>query len=394
MDHRETSCENLPLLGLRVVDFTSALSGPYATQTLGDLGADVIKIERPAGDDSRSWGPPFVGGTASYFLSINRNKRSIALDLKTSDGQQTAHELITRADILVENFRPGVAARLGIGYDTARQLNSSVVYCSISGFGATLPSRPGYDQVVQASSGWMSLTGFPDSAPLRAGVPVGDVATGMAAVQAILAAVIRRDKTGAGAYVDIAMQDTLVSMLAYQAARYFATGSPPKRTGNEHPTVAPYGVFRTADGEVILAVGNDQQFARLATAINRPALSEDPRFMVNRLRAEHRGELNEVIEAALCQFETDDVLRLLSEAGVPCGRVNELGDVLESEESRARDLVLPLTAPGGEPFRSPGGFWHIDGMTAQVWRPPPALDQHGEEIRSELGMNPASSAFH
>lgn len=374
----------LPLAGIKVVDFTTALSGPFATQSFGDLGADVIKVEKPGGDDSRHWGPPFVGDTASYFVSINRNKRSIVLDLKADDDLETAKKLTGVADVVIENFRPGVAARLGIGPDAVREMNPSVIYCSLSGYGATQPSRPGYDQVVQATSGWMSLTGESDGQPLRAGVPVGDVATGMSAVQGVLAALFRRERTGQGAFVDIAMQDTLVSMLAYQAGRYFATEEPQPRTGNMHPTVAPYGVFSTADGNVVIAVGNDGQFRRLCTALSLEGARDDPRFADNQQRKAHQPELVELISNVLTQMPRAKVLALLDEAGVPAATVNDLRDVFTDPATAERGLVLGVEAPDGTPFRAPGGAWHIDGRFAQVHRNAPSLNADGDDIRTEI----------
>lgn len=376
--------KTLPMEGMRVVDFTTALSGPFATQTFGDLGADVIKVERPSGDDSRSWGPPFVGEAASYFLSINRNKRSIALDLKNEEDRSVALELIKSADVVIENYRPGVADRLGIGYAAARELNPSVVYCSISGYGADQPPKPGYDQVVQATSGWMSLTGMPDAEPLRTGVPVGDVASGMNAVQAVLAALLRRERTGKGALVDIAMQDTLVSMLAYQAGRYFATGVAPGRNGNHHPTVAPYGCYRTMDGNVVIAVGNNTQFTRLCETLDLPGLLSDADFRNNVDRCNNRDKLDSVLNARTAAMTSPELVQALEVAGVPGGPIRDLKEVFEDPATASRGLVLTFPGPSGENFSVPGGSWHLDGQHAAVHRPPPALGEHDAEIRAEL----------
>lgn len=238
----------LPLHGVKVLDLTTALSGPFSTQTLADMGADVIKVERPSGDDSRKWGPPFVGESAAYFYSVNRNKRSIALDLKDPADREIFTQLAAVSDVLVENYRPGVTSRLGISYEDLQEENPRLIYCSISGYGATMPPKAGYDQVVQATSGWMSLSGDENSGPMRTGVPIGDIAGGMNATQSILGSLYRRERTGKGAYIDIAMQDTLISMLAYHATRYFATGENSQPTGNIHPLLSPYGYFHTADG--------------------------------------------------------------------------------------------------------------------------------------------------
>src|SRR5438105_2517681 len=270
-----------PLSGLTVLDFSRVLAGPYCTMQLGDLGARVVKIEQPdRGDDTRAWGPPFVDGESAYFLSVNRNKESLALDLKHERARPILDALLARADVLVENFRPGTMERLGLGYAAVAARRPRIVYCSISGFGQTGPRRAeaGYDAMMQAEGGLMSITGAPDGPPFRLGVAIGDIATGMFAVQGILAALFARDRIGRGQHIDIAMLDAVTALLTYQASIVFATGETPRRMGNRHPSIAPYDTFATVDGEFVLSVGNDDQFARVAKLLGLPDLSEDPRF--------------------------------------------------------------------------------------------------------------------
>jgi crotonobetainyl-CoA:carnitine CoA-transferase CaiB-like acyl-CoA transferase len=288
-----------PLDGLTVLDFSRVLAGPYCTMQLGDLGARVIKIEQPGrGDDTRAWGPPFVAGESAYFLSVNRNKESLALDLKHPAAARVVEALLARADVLVENFRPGTMDRLGFGDDALAARYPRLVYCSISGFGQSGPRRaePGYDAMMQAEAGLMSITGAAGGPPFRVGVAVGDIATGMFAVQGILAALVARGRTGRGQRVDIAMLDAVTALLSYQASSAFATGDTPARMGNRHPSIAPYDTFAAADGEFVLSVGNDEQFRRLADVLGRRALAEDPRFRTNADRVIHtevlRGELS------------------------------------------------------------------------------------------------------
>ncbi|MDF3309613.1 CoA transferase [Rhodococcus sp. T2V] len=382
---------DLPLAGIRIVDFTQALSGPYCTLQLADLGADVVKVERAgAGDDTRRWGPPFVGDTAAYFLSVNRNKRSVELDLKSDFGREAAIALVGTADVVIENWRPGTADRLGLGHQQLRELYPHLIYCSISGFGADSP-RAGYDQVVQGTAGWMSLTGSADGEPFKTGVPIADVASGMFAAQAILAALVRRDRTDEGAYIDLAMQDALIAMLTYHAGSYFATGRPATRNGNHHATLAPYGTFATADGQVNIAVGNDGQWHRLCAALNLPGLADDPRFADNRARVEHRQELHAVLGAALKLETTTTVLASADRAGVPAGAIRDLAEVFTDPATLERGMVLEADHPRLGSVRAPGAAWRIDGDTATVRMPPPDLGQHTTELLTELGLTESSA---
>jgi formyl-CoA transferase len=378
---------SLPLEGIRVADFTQALAGPYCTMLLADLGADVVKVEMPGrGDDSRHWGPPFVGDTAAYFLAVNRNKRSIVLDLRSPDGREAAAALVAGSDVVVENWRPGTAARLGLDAGTLTERHPRLVHCSISGFGGDGPPRTGYDQIVQGMSGWMSLTGDGAGEPLKAGVPVGDISAGMFATHGILAALLKRERTGQGAVVDVAMLDSLVAMLAYQATRFFATGVAPLREGNQHATIAPYGTFPTQDGSLNVCVGNDLQFQRLGEALDAPHLGSDPRYQTNRLRLQHRDELTGEISEAMRRLTSADLLDRLELAGIPAGPIRTLDEVFADEEVQRRDLQLRVDHEQLGEVSVPGGPWRIDGVPVSARLPPPVLGQHTAQILEDLGL--------
>src|ERR1700682_5115320 len=290
---------SLPLDGIRVLDLTHALAGPYCTMLLGDLGADVIKLEPPTGDHSRQWGPPFIGSESSYFLSVNRNKRSVVLDLKHAAARSAARALALASDVVVESFKPGTAERLGLGPKELRKRKPDLVYASISGYGQKQPTLAGYDQIAQRASGLMSLPGTAEGPPLKVGVPVGDITAGMFAAHAILAALVARARTGKGAYIDVALNDALLALHTYQAGRFFATGDAPGREGNHHATIAPYGPFKVRDGFINVAVGCDTQYQRFSEALDAPELASDPRFTTNAQRQEARSELTQEIERRL-----------------------------------------------------------------------------------------------
>ncbi|MDO8836562.1 MAG: CoA transferase, partial [Vicinamibacterales bacterium] len=310
----------LPLDGLTVLDLTRVLSGPYCTMMLADMGARVIKIERPgSGDDTRAWGPPFVGGESSYFLSINRNKESVALDFKHPEGRRILDALIARADILVENFAPGTLDRLGLGYEAIAAIHPRLVYASITGFGTTGPlrDRPGYDAVVQAEGGLMSLTGPGDGEPYRLGVAIADIVAGLFATQGILLAMLVRERTGRGQHVDVGMLDSVVSLLTYQAGIYFTTGRTPMRSGNRHPSIAPYDTFEAADGTLVLAVGNDAQWRTFCRVCDDAAL-DSSRFGTNADRVRHDAELRPLLARVLATRTRQAWIDCLVPAGVPC----------------------------------------------------------------------------
>jgi crotonobetainyl-CoA:carnitine CoA-transferase CaiB-like acyl-CoA transferase len=370
--------------GVRVADFSQALSGPYCTLMLADLGADVIKIEsRSRGDDARHWGPPFLGEDAAYFMSVNRNKRSVALDLKDPDDHASASAIVAGCDVVVENWRPGTAERLGLGAAALRALHPGLVYCSISGFGQDQGTRAGYDQILQGTSGVMSMTG-PEGTPTKWGVPVGDIATGMFAATAIVSALLERTTTGVGRVLDVAMQDSLVAMQTHQAARYLATGVSPGTVDNGHATIAPYGLFTTSDGHVNICVGNDAQFVRMCTALGRPDLGDDARFVTNSLRLEHKAALLAHLGETLGALSSADVIAALELAGVPVGPVLDVGEVLDAPATLDRGMVMTFHRDDAGDARVVNTPWKVDGAAPSVRRPPPTLGQHNDEVLGGL----------
>ncbi|SDT87617.1 CaiB/BaiF CoA transferase family protein [Halopseudomonas salegens] len=347
------------LSGLRVLDLSRILAGPWAGQLLGDLGADVVKIERPqGGDDTRAWGPPYLKDSAgcdtseaAYFLSANRNKRSLAIDFTQPAGQAELKRLVAKADVLIENFKVGGLAAYGLDYASLQALNPRLIYCSVTGFGQTGPyaARAGYDFMIQGLGGLMSVTGQPDgepgAGPLKVGVALTDVLTGLYASNAILAALAEREKSGLGQHIDLALLDVQVASLANQALNYLTTGQVPQRLGNAHPNIVPYQDFPTADGNVILTVGNDSQFRAFAAAVGQAQWADDPRFASNASRVAHRDELIPLIRQQTVFRTTDEWVRLLQEAGVPCGPINDLQQVFADSQVQARELLLPMPHP-------------------------------------------------
>jgi formyl-CoA transferase len=379
---------NGPLHGIRVVDLTRALAGPYCTLVLGDLGAEVVKVEQPGtGDETRTWGPPFIADQSAYFLSINRNKKSVTLDLKQPQGLQVLHRLVGWADVLVENFRPGTLARLGMDYDKARTINDRLIYCSISGFGRDGPraSQPAYDQIVQGLSGAMSLTGPTEGPPTKFGIAISDIGAGMWAVCAIGAALFHRERSGQGQWIDASMLAGLVALLTFQAGRYFATGEAPGPAGNQHPTIAPYETFRTADGWLNLACGNEGHWRRFCRALGVAELLSDERFSSNADRVRHRAALNERLEPRIAAMMTAEVVAALEAAEVPAGPVFELSEVFadpQAEHLRLRETVQHPTA--GDV--SVTGFpWRCSETPPAIRYPPPLLGQHNDEVLAALG---------
>jgi crotonobetainyl-CoA:carnitine CoA-transferase CaiB-like acyl-CoA transferase len=374
-----------PLAGVRVVDLSRVLAGPYATMTLADLGADVVKIEHPAGgDETRTWGPPFAGGESAYFLSINRGKRSVALDLKDPEGRELALELCARADVVIENFRPGGAARLGLDYEAVRKRRPSVVYCTISGFGSREPrDRAGYDFTVQAESGLMAITGEPDGEPMKVGVAIVDVLAGLNAATAILAALHRRDLTGEGDRVEVSLIDSAFAALVNVGANALLTGAEPQRYGNAHPSIVPYQPFRAADGWIAVAAANDGLYMKLCEAIERPDLAGDERYATNETRVLNRESLIAELQAVFAAHSTADWERLLLAAGVPAGKIRGVGEALRTAPARTRSVHHPtvgLIELVGPPFE-------LDSAALGPSPPPPLLGQHTDEVLQELGVD-------
>jgi crotonobetainyl-CoA:carnitine CoA-transferase CaiB-like acyl-CoA transferase len=376
-----------PLTGTTVLDLTRVLSGPYCTMMLADLGARVIKIEQPrGGDDTRHWGPPFLGTESAYFLSINRNKESVTLDFKQTRGRALLDRLIAMSDVLVENFRPGTLARLGLDYATLAPKHPRLVYCSVSGYGHTGPrsQEPGYDAVLQGEGGLMSLTGAADVPPVRVGVAVADIVTGIFACQGISAALFARERTGRGQQVDIAMLDTVAAMLTYQAGIYFATGQPPHRMGNRHPTIVPYETFTASDGEFVLAVGTDEQFRKFCEVAG---LQAGDRFATNRGRVTGYAELRPMIAERMKTQTRSYWIEHLGKAGVPCGSVRDLHEVFTDPQITAREMSVPMTHPVAGPIRVLGSPLKLSDTPASQRTPPPTLGQHTESVLgSDLGL--------
>lgn len=376
------------LAGVLVADFSRVLAGPYATMLLADLGAEVVKVERPgAGDDTRAWGPPHADGEATYYLGVNRNKRSIALDLTDPSDVDIARDLATRADVLVENFRPGTMERMGLGYDRLRKDNPRLVYCSITGFGSGAgASLPGYDLLVQAVGGLMSVTGEPDGPGTKTGVAVVDVITGLHAALGVLAALRHRDRTGEGQRVEVSLLSSLLSALVNQASGYVSAGVVPGRMGNSHPSIAPYEVFEARDRPIAVAVGNDRQFQALCAVVGRPDLAQDPRFATNTSRVAARGALAASLSETFSSRTADDWFEALTAAGVPCGPINDVAAAFGLAESLGLDPVVEIADPRRDaPVRQVANPIRL-GDTPPAYRlAPPRLDEDGAWVREMLG---------
>lgn len=355
---------------------------------LGDMGAEVVKVEPPpAGDDSRQWGPPFVGGTSTYFLSVNRNKKSLGLNLRTDDGRQILWKLIERADVLLENFRPGVFERLGFGYDAVRRVNPRTVYCSISGYGQTGPyrERPGYDVIAQAESGVMDLTGEPDRPPVKLGTSLADIVTGLYAVQGILLAFLARHKTGRGQRIDVSLLDSMVSTLTYQAQIYLTTGRSPKRLGTRHPSIAPYESFEAKDGFVNIGVTNQKQWTNFCSVLGFPDLATDPRFERMEARLANYNQLRPIIDRALAPLSRTEVIRRLGDVGIPAGPINTVGEILADPQIHAREMIVELTHPEYGPLRVLGIPVKLSDTPGGVEAAPPLFGEHNREVLLKLG---------
>jgi crotonobetainyl-CoA:carnitine CoA-transferase CaiB-like acyl-CoA transferase len=392
-----------PLSHLKVLDLSRVLAGPWAGQTLGDLGADVIKVESPQGDDTRKWGPPFVNGAdgrrdAAYFTACNRNKRSVAIDFAQPEGAELVRRLAARCDVVIENFKVGGLAKHGLDHASLRARNPRLIYCSITGFGQTGPyaHRAGYDFLVQGMGGLMSITGQPDgtpgAAPMKVGVAVSDLFTGMYAVSSILAAVVHRDRTGEGQHIDCALLDCQVAMLANQGANWLAGGVAPARMGNNHPNVVPYRVYPVLDGHVIVACGNDGQFRKLSAALGSPNLADDPRYATNEARVLNRDAIDGELTLLLARLTKDEAIATLEQAGVPCGPINELPDVFADPQVKARCLEVALERPDGTRIAGVAFPAQLSATPATFRTAPPSLGHHTQAVLAEeLGVE--SSAF-
>jgi crotonobetainyl-CoA:carnitine CoA-transferase CaiB-like acyl-CoA transferase len=375
----------LPLEGVRVLDLSRVLAGPYATMVLADLGADVIKVEHPdRGDDTRHWGPPFAGGESAYFLSVNRNKRSIGVDLKSVEGLEKITGLAADADVVIENLRRGALEKLGLGYEALKDLNPDLIYCSITGFGpGKEEERPGYDFLVQARAGIMGITGFPEpqGEPTKVGVAIADIVCGLYAATAILAALRGRDATGEGARIEVPLFESTLGWLANRGQEYLVSGEDRGRMGNGHPTIVPYQTFDASDKQIAVAVGNDAQFGRLCEAIGREDLAADERFATNPDRVASRDELVEILQRELSERTADEWVERVRAAGVPCGPVNTLVEALADEHLSSTDMLQEIEHPLAGVLRMVASPMLFDGERPPVRLPPPTLGQHTEEVR-------------
>jgi succinate--hydroxymethylglutarate CoA-transferase len=384
------------LAGLRVLDLTRILAGPLCAMMLGDMGADVIKVEPPEkGDDTRAWGPPFVGGEAAYFLGANRNKRSLTLNMAVPAGQKLLAALIRQADVLIDNFKLGTLAKWGFADAWFGEQAPRLVRCSITGYGSSGPkaAQPGYDFILQAESGLMSICGEPDGGPTKYGVAIVDVCTGMLACTSILAALNARQTTGKGQKVELSLYETSLAMLVNVASNYLVSGKGSGRFGNGHPSVVPYTTYQAADAMIALAVGNDGQFARAAAVLGHPEWAQDPRFSANRARVEHRTLIDGLIGEALARDRADAWLAKLQAAGVPCGRINTVAGALDEPHTAARRMVETIEHPTVGVLKMLGVPFKFSATPCSVRRPPPTLGQHTDEIlRQELGMDAGAVA--
>jgi crotonobetainyl-CoA:carnitine CoA-transferase CaiB-like acyl-CoA transferase len=396
-----------PLSHIRVIDLSRVLAAPWTGQNLADLGAEVIKIERPgSGDDSRAFGPPWLKDAhgrdtteSAYFASANRGKKSVTVNLSRPEGQEIVRRIAAQCDVLLENYKVGDLARYGLGYEELRKINPRLVYCSVTGFGQTGPyaERPGYDFMIQGMAGLMSVTGerddLPGGGPQKAGIPIGDIITGMYASVAVCAALAHREKSGAGQHLDLALLDSLAAILSNQGGNYLATGVPPGRLGNAHPNIVPYQTFRTSDGDIILACGNDNLFRRFCEVAGCQALAADPRFATNNKRVENREEITRLIADIIAKRTTRDWVGALEAAGVPNGPINNLKQVFEEPQAVARGLKIELDHPlAGKVslIRSPMRF---SATPLEHNTPPPTLGQHTDEVlRGVLGLTDADIA--
>jgi len=384
-----------PLNGIRVLDLTRVLAGPFCSMILADMGAEVIKIEEPGkGDDTRSW-PPFVGGEATYFMSVNRNKKSLTLNLKSPAARKIFTDLVKTSDIVLENFRPGTMEKLGLGYATLSKINTKLIYCAISGFGESGPDagRAGYDLVVQAESGVMDITGFADGPPVKMGTSIADLVAGMSAAHGVSLALLARTKTKRGQKVELGMLDAMAALLTYQAGIYWGTGQKPGRRGNAHPSIVPYEVFKAADAYLTLGVANNSLWERCCAAMARTDLVTDARFATEAARVENRATLVPLLNEILGERTADEWMKRFEAAGVPAGRIRTVPEVCESEHLKARGMIQRLVHPKAGGITVFGVPIKLHATPGQVKTPPPTLGQHTDQVlRSLLKMKPAQIA--
>jgi crotonobetainyl-CoA:carnitine CoA-transferase CaiB-like acyl-CoA transferase len=375
-----------PWSGIHVLDFTRVLAGPFCTMNLADMGADVIKVESvQGGDDTRAWGPPFLGTESAYYLCVNRNKRSIALDLKAETGKQVVHKLIAWADVVVHNFLPKSAARLGLTYEDINKVKADTIYCSITGYGNT-ENRPGYDYIMQAIGGLMSITGEQGRASMKVGVAITDLFTGLYATTAIQSALVHRLKTGEGQEIDMALYDAQIAMLANVASNVLVSGEDAGRFGNEHPNIVPYQLFETRDGEVVITVGNDRQFQSFCTHFGLQTLAKDSAFQTNANRVENRNALIANIQGRLKELSAAEVIEKAEQAGVPCGKVHSVREALNSTETKNREMIWETNHPIFGSVSMVGSPLKLSRTKPELRLPPPRLGEHTRDILCEQGF--------
>lgn len=381
-----------PLQGIRVLDLSRVLAGPYCTMVLGDLGADVIKVEPPEGDETRGWGPPFAGGESAYYLCVNRNKRDIVINLKTDEGKKILRDLALQSDVFVENFRPGALGKFGLDYETLHELNRQLIYCSITGFGQTgsMKDKPGYDFMIQALGGLMSITGEPEGEPMKTGVAVVDLFAGQNAIIAILAALQARTLTGNGQHLDISLFDSQLGWLANVASNYLISGQLPKRYGNAHPNIVPYQSFEASDGWFAIAVGNDRQFARLCELLGRPELGLNEKFSANAARVQNREELIPILVSIFKTASVSEWLEKLDKAELPCGPINNFEQVFSMPTVQEREMVVKMNHPTIGELPLVSSPLKMSETPVEYRLPPPLMGEHTKEILKELGLDDQS----
>jgi crotonobetainyl-CoA:carnitine CoA-transferase CaiB-like acyl-CoA transferase len=376
-----------PLEGLRVLDLSRVLAGPFCTMMLGDMGAEIIKVEHPkGGDDTRGWPPFYDGGESSYFQSVNRNKKSLTLDLKAEEGKKIAHQLIEKSDILIQNFRPGTIERLGFSWDVCSAINPRLIYASISGYGQTGPNRerPAYDILLQAEGGLMSITGEQEGASVKTGIAIADLTTALFAIQGILLAIIAREKTGRGQYIDMAIQDGQAALMSHAAGNFFGTGVPPGRMGNRHPSICPYRDFQCSDGALIVAAANDSLWDRFARAIGRADLADDPTWKVNDDRVKGRDELEAILDKTMKGKTRAEWAEAISKGGVPCGPVKNIGEITSDPQVLHREMVIEMEHATTGTLKMMGIPVKLSDTPGEVKLPPPLLGEHTDEILGDL----------
>ncbi|WP_433957823.1 CaiB/BaiF CoA transferase family protein [Cytobacillus horneckiae] len=378
------------LEGVRIIDASRVLAGPFCTMILGDLGAEVIKIEHhQSGDETRGWGPPFVNGESAYYLCANRNKKSMTLNLKSEEGKEIFKALAKDSDVVVQNFKTGTLEKMGLGYEELRRINEGIIVASITGFGNNGPYKdlPGYDYIIQAMSGLMSITGEKEGGPMKVGVAIADVLTALYTCIGILSAIHQRHATGEGQELDISLMDCQIASLINVASNYLVGGIEPSRLGNEHPNIAPYQVFSASDGDLVVAVGNDQQFKRFAQVAGMPELAEDSRFKENRLRVEHRAELIPICESLLKQRSKNEWKKVLDDAGIPNGPINSISEMFNDPHVEAREMIMKVDHPLIEGLQLAGSPIKLSKSPVKVRQYPPLYGEHTGEILKEFGYS-------